>query len=99
MAAFAAYLREVRGNPSNTIHQKLTHMAMFAVHCRRRHRALHRARLQDIDDFVVACRKRFARSTVSDICSTLRAFQRLSLCDRSLPPRSVGLDRRSDRSG
>lgn len=79
MTAFAAYLREVRGNPPQTIHKKLAHMAMFAAHCRKRHRAVHRARLQDIDDFVVVCRKRYARTTVSDICSTVRAFQRF-LC-------------------
>jgi integrase/recombinase XerD len=79
MAEFAAYLRDVRGNPPQTIHKKLAHMAMFAAYCRKRHRPVFRARLQDIDDFVVACRKRYARTTVSDICSTVRGFQRF-LC-------------------
>ena len=79
MAAFAVYLKEVRGNPPQTIHKKLAHMALFAAHCRKRHRALHHARLQDIDDFIVACRERYARTTLSDICSTVRGFQRF-LC-------------------
>jgi integrase/recombinase XerD len=79
MAAFAVYLREVRGNPPQTIHKKLAHMALFAAHCRKSHRAVHRARLQDIDLFIVACRERYARTTVSDICSTVRGFQRF-LC-------------------
>jgi integrase/recombinase XerD len=79
MAAFAAYLKEVRGNPTQTIHKKLAHMALFTAHCRKRHCAVHRARLQDIDEFIVACRTRYARTTVSDICSTVRGFQRF-LC-------------------
>jgi len=79
MAAFADYLRDVRGNPPQTIHKKLAHMAMFVAHCRRRGRAVHRARLTDIDEFIVACRQRFARRTVADICSTVRGFQRF-LC-------------------
>jgi integrase/recombinase XerD len=79
MAAFAAYLNDVRGNPPHTIHKKLAHMATFAAYCGKRRRAVTRARLQDIDDFVVTCRKRYARATVSDICSTVRGFQRF-LC-------------------
>ncbi|HZF17085.1 MAG TPA: site-specific integrase [Steroidobacteraceae bacterium] len=88
MAEFAAYLKDVRGNPPQTIHKKLAHMAMFAAHCRRRRRAVHRARLRDIDDFVVACRKRYARVTVSDICSTVRGFLRF-LCATGLSPRDL----------
>jgi len=33
---------------------------------------IQRARLTDIDDFIVACRQRYAPRTVADICSTLR---------------------------
>jgi site-specific recombinase XerD len=79
MTAFAAYLSDVRGNPSQTIHKKLMHIGMFVAHCRTRGRTASTAALKDIDDFVVACRQRYARSTVSDICSTLRVFQRF-LC-------------------
>ncbi|MGH9641372.1 MAG: site-specific integrase, partial [Terriglobales bacterium] len=79
LAEFAAFMKDVRGNPPRTIHKKLVHMTMFIAHCRRRHRRVHRARLRDIDDFVVSCRGHYARSTVADICSTLRAFQRF-LC-------------------
>lgn len=69
---FGEYLRNVRGNPPVTIHKKLVHVRMFSAHPRRS-RWL---RLQDIDAFVVACRKRYARSTVADICSTLRTYLR-----------------------
>ena len=79
MAVFAGYLNDVRGNPPQTVHKRLTHMAMFSAHCRKRRRAIQRARLTDIDDFIVACRQRYAPRTVADICSTLRVFQRF-LC-------------------
>src|ERR1019366_5049542 len=54
-------------------------MTVFAAYCQMRRRTVARARLQDIDDFVVVCRKRYARTTVSDICSTVRGFLRF-LC-------------------
>jgi hypothetical protein len=76
MAAFAAYLKQVRGNPTQTIHKKLAHMALFTAHCRKRHCAVNRVPLQDIDEFIVACRTRYARTAVSDICSTVCGFQR-----------------------
>ena len=79
MSAFSSYLREVRGNPACTIHKKLVHLNMFSLFCRRRHRQDHRARLRDIDEFIVWCSERYARTTVSDICCTLRAYQRF-LC-------------------
>ncbi len=88
MSVFSTYLREVRGNPPCTIHKKLVHMDMFSLFCRRRHRHPHRARLQDIDEFIVWCRKRYARTTVSDICSTLRSYQRF-LCATGRAPRSL----------
>lgn len=73
---FAAYLREVRGNPPVTIHKKLSQLAAFD--CYRRARSTSRAaiRLQEIDDYIVRCRRRMARSTVADICSTLRGYLR-----------------------
>jgi len=88
MSEFSAYLSEVRGNPPCTIHKKLVHMEMFSLFCRRRHRHPDRARLQDIDEFIVWCRKRYARTTVSDICSTLRSYQRF-LCATGRAPRSL----------
>ena len=86
MAAFAGYLNDVRGNPPQTVHKKLTHMAMFVEHCRKRRRAVHRARLKDIDDFIVTCRQRYARTTVADICSTVRGISAIPMHDRPLPP-------------
>ena len=76
LRAFAIYVSEVRGNPPRTIHAKLAHMAMFTAYCRRHRRPLHRPRLRDIDNFVMLCRRRYARKTVSAICSTLRSYLR-----------------------
>ena len=79
LCEFTEYLRNVRGNPPITIHKKLCHIALFDEHrrfigCRSR-----LPRLQHIDEFVVACRSRYARATVADICSTLRGYLRF-LC-------------------
>jgi site-specific recombinase XerD len=79
MEAFSSYLKEVRGSPACTIRKKLAHVNMFSLFCRRRHRPAHRARLRDIDEFIVWCGQRYARTTVSDICCSLRSYQRF-LC-------------------
>lgn len=74
--AFAAYLREVRGNPPSTIHKKLGHISIFDAHLRSSACGSCAVTLQEIDAFVVMCRDRYARTTVADICSTLRGYVR-----------------------
>jgi integrase/recombinase XerD len=76
LRCFAAYMAEVRGNPPQTIRKKIVHLGMFATYCRKHRRSVQHLRLQDIDQFVIVCRARYARTTVSDICSTLRAYLR-----------------------
>lgn len=73
---FSAYLKEVRGNPPVTIHKKLAQLTAFEHY--RRSRSIDRApiRLAEIDAYIVHCRRRFARTTVADICSTLRGYLR-----------------------
>jgi site-specific recombinase XerD len=73
---FAAYLHEVRGNPPGTIRKKLTQLTAFDRYRRSRGGARAGIRLADIDAYIVDCRRRFARSTVADICSTLRGYLR-----------------------
>jgi integrase len=73
---FAEYLRGVRGNPLITIRKKLWHVALFDAHRRSKGRRSRLPRLQEIDQFVIACRARYARATVADICSTLRGYLR-----------------------
>lgn len=71
---FANYLTEVRGSSPQTIHKNVAHMVMFATYCRARRHSLQQPQLQVIDEFLIVCRRRYARKTVSDICSTLRAY-------------------------
>jgi integrase/recombinase XerD len=73
---FAEHLREHRGNPPCTIHKKVEHVKKLLafLHVRRRHPR--RARLTDIDAFLIKCRERYARSTAADIGSSVRSFMR-----------------------
>jgi len=76
LKGFATYLSEVRGNPPQTIRKKVAHIVLFATYCREHRRPFKRTRLLDIDRFMIVCRRRYARTTVSDICSTLRSYLR-----------------------
>lgn len=73
---FAKHLEQHRGNPLGTIHKKITQVTQFKAFLHERGRRIERLRLEDIDAFVVTCRKRYARRTVADICSTLRGLVR-----------------------
>ncbi|MGH7121321.1 MAG: site-specific integrase [Acetobacteraceae bacterium] len=74
--SFAEYLREVRGNPPQTIHKKLAELTAFDRYRRRGSAADQPVHLSQIDAYIVACRRRFARRTVASICSTIRGYLR-----------------------
>lgn len=74
--AFADYLREVRGNPPQTIHKKLAELTAFDRYRQRMIATERPIRLSEIDTYVIACRRRFARKTVASICSTIRSYLR-----------------------
>lgn len=76
---FAQHLRDHRGNPPGTVHKKTQHIQAFLAFLRGRQRQAHQTRLQDIDDFLIRCRRRYARATVADIGCTLRSFMRFLL--------------------
>ena len=76
LGAFADYLREVRGNPPQTIHKKLAELTAFDHYRQRLSAAERPIRLSEIDTYVIACRRRFARKTVASICSTIRSYLR-----------------------
>ena len=73
---FADYLRDVRGSPTTTIHKKLTQLTAFDRYRRAHGWSGLPIRLTEIDAYVVACRGRLARTTVADICSTIRSYLR-----------------------
>lgn len=73
---FADYLHDVRGNPLQTIHKKVKHLVAFYDYRRSQGFADIPIRLSEIDAYLVACRRRLARTTVADICSTIRGYLR-----------------------
>jgi integrase len=73
---FADHLARHRGNPAVTRKKKMAHIAVFLAFLRARPRSVSELSLPDIDAFIVACRQHYARTTVADICSSLRGFVR-----------------------
>ena len=76
---FAEHLQEHRGNPAATIHTKTEHIKKFLAFLHARRRGPRRARLTDIDAFLIKCRERYARATAADIGCSVRSFMRFML--------------------
>lgn len=76
LQAFVVHLAQHRGSPPATLEKETAHLAMFLAFLRARRRRIPDVRLRDIDAFIVECRPRYARTTVADICSSLRSFLR-----------------------
>ena len=73
---FAEYLGQHRGSPAVTIKKITGHVGAFLEFLRSRRHRPQGVRLLDIDAFIVVCGRRYARTTVADICSSLRSFLR-----------------------
>jgi integrase/recombinase XerD len=102
LSEFALHLRELHGNPPNTIHKKTRHIRDFIAFLRRRRRLPHQVRLSDIDAYLIHCRKRYARVTAADIGYSIRGFMRFLFASgrikRDLGPLvAVPLVRRAER--
>lgn len=76
LEAFADYLAQHRGNPAVTRKKKVAHIGGFLAHLRARRRSVAQLNLTDIDQFILDCGQRYARTTLADICSSLRGFLR-----------------------
>ncbi|PFG51497.1 site-specific recombinase XerD [Marinobacter sp. LV10R520-4] len=74
LKGFAEHLRQHRGNPEGTIKKKLAHIRYFLAFMGTRHRSLQDFLLTDIDAFLMACSKRYARTTTADIGCSLRRY-------------------------
>lgn len=81
---FARFLKQHRGNSVNSINKKIKHIEALATFLRDRKRRLQQLRLQDVDDFVILCSRRYARSTTADICCSMRSFSRFLLVSKRL---------------
>jgi integrase/recombinase XerD len=73
---YAAYMREHRGNPENTILDRIKKTGKFLEFLHRRRRRLVDLRLSDLDAYVMKCSKHYAPTTVCSVCSMLRSFTR-----------------------
>jgi integrase len=73
---YADHLHRHRGNPDVTVRKKLYHIGKFQDHLTHANREWGSVRLPDIDDFLVACARRYSRSTVSDMACSVRCFSR-----------------------
>ncbi len=76
LQAFAEHLARYRGSPAATVKKNSNHVAGFLSFLHTRQRSIQDVQLRDIDVFIVDCRERYARTTVADICSSLRSFLR-----------------------
>ncbi len=73
---FADYQRRHRGLIERSITTQVVHATAWRAFLHRRRRSLADAELRHVDAFVVSCARRYARATVADIGSSLRAFLR-----------------------
>jgi integrase/recombinase XerD len=74
--AFAAHQRQHRGLTQRSLLKQLHHARAWRAFLDWRRQTVAAAELRDVDAFVTACAQRYARTTVADICSSLRAFLR-----------------------
>ena len=79
LQAYATHLTQHRGNPEVTVLKKLDHVGKLLEHLAGSGKAWRQLRLSDIDQFLIACARRYARSTTADIASTVRSFTRFLL--------------------
>jgi site-specific recombinase XerD len=76
---YAGHLAHHRGNPVVTVQKKLDHVGRFLDYLARRDKTWRTIALTDIDDFLIECAQRFARSTVADLAGSIRSFSRFLL--------------------
>jgi integrase/recombinase XerD len=84
LRAYAGHLARRRGNPDVTVHKKLAHVALLLKHLTTHGKTWRTMTLLDIDEFLIACSRRYARSTVPDIAGSARSFTRFLLATRHI---------------
>lgn len=76
LSEYAEHLRRHRGSAPKTISNHLGHLDHLLRFLRRRHRALRRLRLRDIDTLILQRRRHCSARTVVDLCNAVRSFLR-----------------------
>jgi integrase/recombinase XerD len=76
---YAHHLSRRCGNPSVTVRLKLAHVERLLAHLTEHGTTWRAMTLTNIDEFLIACANRYARSTVAGIASSIRSFARFLL--------------------
>jgi site-specific recombinase XerD len=76
---YADNLARHRGNPTVTVQKRLDHVGRLLEHLAANGKTWRTMALTDIDDFLMECAQRFARSTVADLAGSVRSFSRFLL--------------------
>jgi integrase/recombinase XerD len=76
---YADNLARHRGNPAVTVQKRLDHIGRFLKHLAGHGKTWRTMALTDIDEFLMECAQRFARSTVADLAGSIRSFSRFLL--------------------
>jgi integrase/recombinase XerD len=71
---YADHLARHRGNPETTVRKKLDHVGKLSEYLAGRGKTWCTMSLTDIDEFLVGCAQRYARSTVADIAGSVRSY-------------------------
>lgn len=77
--AYADHLSQYHGNPNATVHKKLAHVGMLLEHLAKSGKTWRHLALPDVDEFLVGCAQRFARTTTADVACSVRCFCRFLL--------------------
>lgn len=79
LRAYADHLARHRGSPEITVRKKLDHVGKVLQHLARLGKTWRTMTLSDIDEFLIECASRYARSTTADIAGNVRSFARFLL--------------------
>jgi site-specific recombinase XerD len=79
LRAYADHLARHRGSPEVTVHKKLDHVGKVLDHLVQQGKTWRSMTLLDIDEFLIGCAHRYARSTTADIAGSVRSFARFLL--------------------
>ena len=79
LQAYADHLARRRGNPAATLHIELEHLGKLLKHLAGIGKTWRTMTLPDIDEFLISCSHRYARSTTAGIASSVRSFTRFLL--------------------
>lgn len=77
--AYADHLARRRGNPVATVQIRLEHVGKLLKHLAGVGKTWRTMTLPDIDEFLISCSHRYARSTTADIAGSVRSFARFLL--------------------